>query len=351
MGGTFNPPHIGHEYLLSSMRPDFDKVIVIPTGDPPHKELDDGSASGEQRLAMAKAAFPDAEISDIEVRRAGKSYTADTIRELMEYYPVAKFSLLMGDDMFRSLPKWYDYEWLSKNVTFIHQSREIVHASSTEVRELLPQRKGRELVSPDVYAYIVKHRLYGVKPDFDWLRQAAAPWYDAERIPHIKGTEIAAVELAERWGADVDDARTAAILHDVTKKLDYENNLTLAEKYDIMTDVPEFEDKQVFHAITGAAVAYHEFGVSEEIRGAIRWHTTGKANMTLLEKIIYLADCIEETREYSDLAECRAFAFENLDAALRRTMERVLESVYRRGLKQNKYSIEAIEYLDSHGGL
>jgi nicotinate-nucleotide adenylyltransferase len=108
--------------------------------------------------------------------------------------------------------------------------------SSTEICALLPERKGREYLSDSVYSYIIKNRLYGAKPDFNWLREKGWSYLKKSRIPHVMGCEQKAVELAELYGADVDDARTAAILHDSTKKLSPEEQLKLCDTYGIIND-------------------------------------------------------------------------------------------------------------------
>ncbi|MDR2530927.1 MAG: RdgB/HAM1 family non-canonical purine NTP pyrophosphatase, partial [Oscillospiraceae bacterium] len=242
MGGTFNPPHDGHEYLLRTAIAEYDLAIVIPTGVPPHKRLPDGSPSNLERLEMTRLAFPDCEVSDIEIFRNEPSYTADTIRELGEKYPSAEFTLLMGNDMYDSLPQWYDYAWLREHVKFRMVGRDAVPTTSTRLRELLPQRQGRELLTSEVYVYVVKHRLYGVKPEFAWLWATAMKWYDESRLPHILATESLAVRLAERWGADVEETRTAALLHDITKKFDRKTHLTTLRDYGIIAETPESDN-------------------------------------------------------------------------------------------------------------
>ena len=87
------------------------------------------------------------------------------------------------------------------------------------------------------------------------------------------------------------------------------------------------------------------FGVSPEIERAIRWHTTGKADMTTLEKILYLADYIEPTRDFCDLTELRDLAFRDLDAAMLLGLEMSIQSLEKRGVAVNSFSVRAREYL------
>jgi nicotinate-nucleotide adenylyltransferase len=111
-GGTFNPPHMGHINVVRAAKDalGLDRVIVIPSGDPPHKTLPPDSPSADDRLEMTRLAFDNedyAVISDIELRREGKSYTADTLWELREQYPGARLILIVGSDMFLSMHTWY----------------------------------------------------------------------------------------------------------------------------------------------------------------------------------------------------------------------------------------------------
>lgn len=92
--------------------------------------------------------------------------------------------------------------------------------------------------------------------------------------------------------------------------------MNLCRKYAIICDTAETENPKLLHAKTGAALARDLFGVSDEIYEAIRWHTTGKPDMRTLEKIIYLADYIEPTRDFPGLDRLRELAYEDLDKAM-----------------------------------
>jgi len=116
-GGSFNPPHKGHLnsalYAAQQLRPD--KFLIIPDAQPPHKDLAENSPTPRQRMSLCRlnfATLPNAEVSDIEIRRGGKSYTADTLRALRETYPDAELVLLVGTDMFLTLEQWYDAEYI-----------------------------------------------------------------------------------------------------------------------------------------------------------------------------------------------------------------------------------------------
>ena len=363
-----------------------DKLLLIPTRVPPHKALTEDVAGPEHRLEMTRFAVQAlnldgvAEASDLELRREGKSYTLDTLREIRALYPKGELFLLLGTDMFLTFHQWRHPEEIAKLCTlcafhrsaldsagdFASQKRrlerkfgahvkfvdlqEVVDISSTRLRQMLPAGQGREFLAPAVYGCILREGLYGTNADLRRLslgdlRCVALSMLDPRRIPHVLGTEETAAALALRWGADEESARRAALLHDCTKKFDKELQLALCRQYGIEPDAAERREGKLLHAITGAAVAYADFGVSGEVRDAIRWHTTGKADMTLLEKIIYLADYIEPTRDFCDLTELRRLAFEDLDGALLLGFTMAVEDLAKKGMPVHPNSVLARDYL------
>ena len=363
-----------------------DKLLLIPTRVPPHKALTEDVAGPEHRLEMTRFAVQAlnldgvAEASDLELRREGKSYTLDTLREIRALYPKGELFLLLGTDMFLTFHQWRHPEEIAKLCTlcafhrsaldsagdFASQKRrlerkfgahvkfvdlqEVVDISSTRLRQMLPAGQGREFLAPAVYGCILREGLYGTSADLrrldlEDLRCVALSMLDPRRIPHVLGTEEEAARLARRWGADEEEARRAALLHDCTKKETREQQLALCRQYGIEPDAAERREGKLLHAITGAAVAYADFGVSGEVRDAIRWHTTGKADMTLLEKIIYLADYIEPTRDFCDLTELRRLAFEDLDGALLLGFTMAVEDLAKKGMPVHPNSVLARDYL------
>ena len=365
---------------------ELDKLLLIPTRVPPHKALTEDVAGPEHRLEMARFAVQAlnldgvAEASDLELRREGKSYTLDTLREIRALYPKGELFLLLVTDMFLTFHQWRHPEEIAKLCTlcafhrsaldsagdFASQKRrlerkfgahvkfvdlqEVVDISSTRLRQMLPAGQGREFLAPAVYGCILREGLYGTSADLrrldlEDLRCVALSMLDPRRIPHVLGTEETAAALALRWGADEESARRAALLHDCTKKFDKELQMALCRQYGIEPDAAERREGKLLHAITGAAVAYADFGVSGEVRDAIRWHTTGKADMTLLEKIIYLADYIEPTRDFCDLTELRRLAFEDLDGALLLGFTMAVEDLAKKGMPVHPNSVLARDYL------
>ena len=376
-GGSFNPPHPAHvracRLACEALGPD--KLLVIPAATPPHKPLPEGSPDAMERLALTRTAFrafPEAEVSDMELRREGRSYSSDTVRELRAAYPDAEIVLIMGTDMLLSFETWHEWRGILSEASLAVLprndgdigaiEREAVRLreacgakiyvldetpmpmSSSDMRELLASRRGAGELDGEVYARIIRKRDYGAKPQLDWLRERAYSFLKPTRVPHVAGCEREAVKLAERWGADPGDAAEAAILHDITKKLSMPEQLQLAEKYGIVFDALERGNIKLTHAITGAALSRDLFGVTDAVYGAIRWHTTGRPDMTLLEKIIYLADYVEPTRDFPGVERLRSLCYEDLDAAMALGLEMSLEELEAAGTVPHGDSLEALRW-------
>ena len=373
-GGSFNPPHLGHVRAAAAVMEKLgpDRLLIIPTNIPPHKEMAQGSPSPEQRMELCRLAFgdiPGAELSDMEIKREGRSYSADTVGSLREMYPQDELYLVMGSDMFLSFCQWYKFQYLLDNCVLTVLSREeddreelesfkaeledkysakvllLSHEPlpmcSEEVRERLRLGLGSDMLPEAVYAEIIRRRYYEAEPELTWLRRQVIPLLSSQRIAHTAGCEHEAVQLAKLWGEDPEKAAVAGILHDSTKNLSYDEQLILCDKYGIILDNAQRENPKLLHAITGAALAKDRFGVSEEISQAIRWHTTGKPDMNTLEKIIYLADYIEPTRDFEGVERLRELAYEDLDAALALGLEMSLEELRRQNVEPHRDTMEA----------
>lgn len=373
-GGSFNPPHLGHVRAAAAVMEKLgpDRLLIIPTNIPPHKEMAQGSPSPEQRMELCRLAFgdiPGAELSDMEIKREGRSYSADTVSILRQKYPGDQLYLVMGSDMFLSFCQWYKFQYLLDNCVLTVLSREeddreelesfkaeleekysakvllLSHEPlpmcSEEVRERLRLGLGSDMLPEAVYAEIIRRRYYEAEPELTWLRRQVIPLLSSQRIAHTAGCEHEAVQLAKLWGEDPEKAAVAGILHDSTKNLSYDEQLILCDKYGIILDNAQRENPKLLHAITGAALAKDRFGVSEEISQAIRWHTTGKPDMNTLEKIIYLADYIEPTRDFEGVERLRELAYEDLDAALALGLEMSLEELRRQNVEPHRDTVEA----------
>ena len=259
-GGSFNPPHLGHVLAARNARAllQLGEILFIPAAIPPHKAVAGGSPDGETRLALTELAIAGEtgmSVSRIELDRPGPSYTVDTLRALRESYGQDELFLLMGTDMFLSFFQWREPEAIAKLATPVCMARvradaalsaalqqqsqavetafgirpivlqnECLEISSTEARRLLFFGIADGLLHPDVLAKIEREKLYGVGSDyrglpFEDLRRVSLSLQKEKRRAHTQGVSDAAVQLAQKYGADTQLAARAGILHDVTKAL------------------------------------------------------------------------------------------------------------------------------------
>ncbi len=188
-GGTFNPPHMAHQRLIEAVLAEniVDDILVIPTKTPPHKNCD-FLASEYHRFNMCKIAFSglnNVQVSDIEFKREGKSYTYDTVMQLKEINP-AKYFFICGADMVNTFDKWYNAELLIKEIGIIAFNRGgmnskdfscsieklrkkgaqiyVVDFPPLEVSSTIIRNGGQEVekfLSPNVAEYIKENKLYG----------------------------------------------------------------------------------------------------------------------------------------------------------------------------------------------
>ena len=387
-GGSFNPVHNGHVHAAREFLRllALDRLIMMPAADPPHKEMPQGSPDGATRLRMLKAAMadvPGAEVSDLELRRGGKSYSFDTVLQLKALYPDDEIYLLMGTDMLLYFDRWYRYEDLLRLVhlgvamrsdltktereaaeNYADQLRrefgakitlfdnEPLELSSTTVRRMLFFGCGDAYLPAPVAESIRNERLYGAGGDyrdlpFPRLEELSLSLHDESRRAHVVGCSRTAKELAQIYGASEKDAERAGILHDVTKALRPPEQLRLCAHYGMMVSDYPPDQYKLLHGKTAAEVAKRIFGENDAVCSAISWHTTGKADMTLLEKIIYIADYIEPNRRFDGVEDLRRLAYTDLDAAVLLGIDMTIDLLRRDGRSLNRYSLEAQEFLQS----
>lgn len=384
-GGSFNPPHVGHVRAVQDAKRylRLDAVLVIPAAIPPHKALAEGSPDGDTRLRLTELAFGGLDgfsVSDLELRREGASYTVDTLRQLRQERPEDELVLLMGTDMLLSFDSWREpgeickmaelacfsrYEdadmqaALVKKELLLEQQfgtevtlvpNDCVEISSTEIRRLLFFGCTGTYLQPAVQEEIRKLGLYGTAENcrnlpFAELKAASLRLHKEKRVPHVLGCEELASVLAERYGVDAEAARRAAILHDVTKALTAPQQLEFCRQYGIELTEFEKEQTQLLHAITAAKAAECLFGESPAVCSAIRWHTTGKADMTRLEKIIYIADMVEKTRCYPGVDAIREALSRDLDTGVMQGLERTIRHLQENGCAVAPESLQALRFL------
>ncbi len=367
MGGTFDPIHNGHLMMAEAARGQMwlDEVFFIPDGDPPHKAEQAGASDRLRMVELAVAGRDGFRALDMEVRRAGQTFTVDTLEQLTADCPCGRFFFIVGADTLMVIESWRNFPRVASLLSGVacaprgavptedaaRQSAKLleryglrvtmldmppVDISSTSIREAVARGlPAAEMAPQHVLDYIRDRGLY-LDPVLTQLRKTLSK----ERYRHTLGVEKTAVELARRYGEDVEKARLAALLHDCARCLDSGEMRRLVGNRAGNTTL-----RALMHAPAGAALARQKYGVEDHaVLSAIRWHTTGHEGMTKLEKIVYLADFIEPNRpDYPGLAELRAEAFRDLDSAVRLAAENTMRYVRARGLEPDENTMKMLK--------
>ncbi len=333
LGGTFNPVHVEHISLAKSAVKELnlDALFIMPTFISPHKNL--APAPAEDRLNMLKIAVSGEDkivVSDYEIEKKGKSYSYLTVEHFKEKYG-SQIYFICGGDMLTDFKTWRhperilsactlavfdredfftDYkaekEYFQKNFnkTFIKLNYVGKSSSSTKTRVYASFGLSLKGLVPDgVEEYIKKNRLYQGDKYTDYIKTHLPE----KRVIHTANVVACALSKAKELGLDGEKVRITATLHDVAKYMDY----TKVKGFTLPDGVPT----PVVHAFLGAYIAEHKLGVKdEEILDAIRYHTSGKANMSALSKLIFVADMVEEGRTYDGVEKLReSFSKDDLD--------------------------------------
>lgn len=348
MGGTLDPVHNGHIALARAVLNEFalDGVMLLPAGDPPHKKRESDKLD---RLEMARRAVLGADdlfVSDLEIARKGTTYTVDTLTALCKKHPETQWIYIIGADTLKILDSWKDFPQIAQMCTFAAVDRpgvqglkaqveflksrygadvRLAHAagpdiSSTEIRSRVALGKSISGMVPEsVEKYICEKGLYLCSYTWNELEVLLSERLKPARFRHTMGVAETAEHLARKYGADPMRARLAGMLHDCAKSMTYEAMVALVKDNVPDLDEEELKTEPVLHAPAGMILARDVYGVRDaQILTAIRRHTLGDRNMSLLDTILFVADFIEPSRRpFAGLEDARAEAERDVFAAAR----------------------------------
>ena len=396
MGGTFDPIHHGHLVTAEAVRYRFkvDKVVFMPAGQPAHK-TNKKVTHNEHRYLMTVLATmrnENFEVSRIEIDRAGVTYTIDTIEELKRMCrPDVRLYFITGADAIHQIMTWKESERLLGMCDFVAVTRpgydksklfqdigEIrekfssrVHymevpalaISSSDIRERAKRGAPIKYLLPqEVEDYIHKFGLYQDDAEdevkfmlpVETMQEKLQSALSVKRYIHTMGVAEEAVKLAEIYGTPQDQqkARVAGLLHDCAKDYPEAMRLRFCKEYKVKMDEIMEKQTDLIHPFLGAEVARREYQVTDEdILNAIRYHTTGRAGMSLLEKIIFIADYIEPgRRELPNMADVRRLAFQNIDECLYRILKDSLVYLNSRKIAVDPMTQKTYDYYKKEMG-
>ena len=166
------------------------------------------------------------------------------------------------------------------------------------------------------------------------------------RYVHTLGVEYTSVCLAMKYGENLETAELSGLLHDCAKELPEKKLIQICRDHGERISKMEYQNPFLLHGKAGACLARDKFGIDDaNILNAIRYHTTGRPGMTLVEKIVFVADYIEPNRKKADnLTELRRMAFENLDETVLRILEQTLDYLIRTGKKIDRHTVITRDY-------
>ena len=387
IGGTFDPFHNGHRRLIEVVlgSGQIDRIILMVAGQQPHKTRVKVSAAS-YRYEMAARGVADLEqvvVSDLEIKRAGRSFTIDTLDALQQLLdPDDDLTLVYGSDVLFDLPSWRQPDVIlaryplliavrggmtlavaktqadalrqayQARITFLEAP--MLELSATQVRETMVRHQPSDDLIPErVAALIARHDLYGYDDELtaldpgiwqilsDYERQVR-PFLNTKRLLHSLNVMRYAMHLAMRHQLDVLQAGVAGLLHDCAKCLEAHTVLHYAR----LAGDPQLLEPALAHGPAGAYLARQELGVTDPaVLRAIHFHTTGCGDMTPLDLLIYVADKVEPARTYNNLEGIREAAETDLELAMRLCLIEVEAFLEREQKPSHPYALAAIQKL------
>ena len=362
-GGVFDPIHNGHTrtaaLVYERIKPDF--FYFVPSRTPPHKNPK-RVTDAEHRYNMTKIAAESLgenfSVSRLELDAAGVSYTVETLEHFRQNG--VELFFVIGADNIDQIASWRRGGEIGGLATMVIAGRggyeidrskipfpnfliieQDIELSSTFVREC---ENKQDYVCDGVYKYITENNLY--PPKVKNLEERVRETLDDKRWRHTLLVCDAARSLARHYGVNEDDAYTAALLHDYAKGFSLKEMLNICAEYDIIPDEVQRESAALLHGVVAEAVSYYEFHVTNsEILNAIRYHTTLCAHPEPLTKVVFLADCIEDSRVYAGADEIRQAAYSDIDGACVMALDGTLKRLTKLNRPVHPDTIHAKNFL------
>lgn len=363
-GGTFDPVHNEHVNIATHAVEELglDLLFIMPTFLPPHKS--ETPLDPKHRINMLELAFKDYDkikVSNYEIEKQGKSYTYLTVEHFKNLYPDSELYFIVGGDMLTDFKTWKnpdrilkasnlavfsrenflcDYkleeEYFKKTFskTFIKLNYLGKDFSATKVRVYFSL--GLDVsndIPKSVLEYIEKNKLYDGGIACDFVKNVLTK----KRLIHTANVAVTALKKAKELGLDKEKVFISCVLHDCAKYLDPKD----FKGFKLDKDMP----KPVVHAFLGAFVVENVLKIKDkEIIDAIRYHTTGKANMSNLARLIFLADMVEIGRDYDGVEYLRDLYEKDFDLCFKEALKEEVIHLKNKGEEIYFETLNALEY-------
>lgn len=365
-GGTFNPVHKEHVNVsVNAVKElNLDKLIIMPTNIPPHKS--DIPAPSKDRLKMLELAFKDCEkveISDYEIKKQGKSFTYQTV-EHFSCICDCQLYFIVGGDMLKDFRTWKNPAQILSNCTLVAFNRENSGVDFASEQEYFKKTFGKEFIKLNyvgkdcssteirtynsfgldikdktderVAEYIKKENLYSGDNYTEFVKKTLPE----KRLIHTANVVTCALQKAKENNLDKEKVRISATLHDVAKYMDYKQVKDFV--------LPEGVPQPVIHAFLGAYIAEKILKIQDqEIIDAIRYHTSGKENMSQLAKLIFVADMVEKGRVYDGVEKLRQYYQKaSLDECFKQCLKEEVIHLINKGQYIYSQTLQAFDYYN-----
>ncbi len=354
--------------------------------------MEDTEEALAHRVEMVRLAVienPHFQLSLHEAKKDCHSYTYKTLQEFHALYPENEYFFILGADFLFSIEQWKYFKEIFPSCTILAAMRDdkdsfdmqrqiqyletnyqakiellqapLLEISSTTIRKSCCPKSFDPLYGSGFCCRLYsktaiiyqKRRGEVMTTELTAIRKKLEKKLKEERYIHTLGVMYTAASMAMRHGADVQKAMTAGLLHDCGKYCDVNEQILLCRKHHIKLSDAELEVPALIHARLGAYFAEYEYGITDsEILDAITYHTTGRPAMTMIEKIVYLADYIEPGRKkIPELAEVRTAAFDDIDTAVCMTAESTLAFLKRAGRKVDPMTEKTCQYYKNKAAI
>ena len=344
-GGTFDPVHMGHLLFAEAAREkaELSSVLFMPAHIQPFKQ-GEWVLPDDDRLRMLRLATADNPgfgVTTVETEKGGVSYTIDSLRELRERAlreGKASLCFIIGADMFLNIKKWKDADALIREFDFVVGARPGYdgEAAALLAAELRASHDAHikiianpqiELSSTEIRAHIkngesIRYHVPECVRRYLLVREKVG----GKRFEHTKRVIDLAADMALRFGESAEKAELAALLHDYCK------------------DPSGGVENDIKHGEMAAEAVNREFGIEDEdLLNAIRYHTTGRAGMSRLERIIFLADTVEPGRTYNSISRLRETCLDDLEKGTYTVLVELKKYLIQKGLAVSEFTEAAID--------
>lgn len=384
IGGTFDPIHNAHIMIALKAYEEFhlDRVLFMPSPNPPHKDEKEITPIYHRvnMIRLAIEEYPYFEFSDYELTRKGTVYSADTLTDYKQKHPEEELFFIIGSDSLFTIDSWYHPEIIFEKAHILAAKRNDASSSSmkekiidlrkkydinisvltvdasdissTKIRQNVSEENLSEYLPVNVMDYIKKNSLYQKDGGSSRMTNAEIiedlkKTQDEARFLHTMGVAQTAKRMAESLGENPNKAYLAGLLHDCAKCVSDEDKIKICKENNIEISYSEKCNPFLLHAKVGAYFTQHKYHITDsDIINAVRYHTTGRKNMSLLEKIIFTADYIEPGRKKQpNLKILRQMAYKDIDKTVLLILRDTLNYLLEQGQENiDEYTKEAYIY-------